>query len=213
MGRTIWYDNTVPGFIADQASVQRNTGRQIDWAQVPDKYRTTAVLVKLNGNVSVDATSITVDALSGAIPAGVNLHFGEAKEFVRTTAAAAAGATSITVEAVPTALEDNDEAYYGGTGSKVIPAGTAMAELSSGKIVPRVDRPGSETATGLLASSAAEDDESAASSGVGLVVGGVIYENILPSYVAGEPWDTIKGELNTAGVGFFIWESYADDRS
>lgn len=210
MGRTTWYD-TIPGFVAGSASVIRNSGRQIDWSQVPEKYRSTAVLVKLNGAVSVDDTSITVDALLGAIPSGALLHFGEAKEFVRTTAAAAIGATSITVEAVPTAIEDNDEAYYGGVGDKVIPAGTVMAELSGGKLVPRVDRPGSETATCILEASASDGDESAAASGHGCIVGGVIYENLLPTY-SDTNWSTIKGELVTAGVGSFVWETYADDR-
>lgn len=211
MGRTTWYD-TFPGFVAEQASVQRNTGRQIDWTQVPEKHRSSAVLVKLNGAVSVDATSITVDALSGAIPAGTLLHFGESKEFVKVTAAAAAAATTLTVEVVPTALEDNDEAYYGGTGDKVIAAGTVMAELSGGKLVPRVDRPGSETATCILESSASDGDEAAAASGYGCIVGGVIYENLLPTY-SDANWSTIKGELNTAGVGYFVWETYADNRS
>lgn len=211
MTRTTWYDS-IPGFVADSASIQRNNGRQIDWAQVPDKYRTSSVLVELDGAVDVDDTTIAVQALSAAVPAGTLLHFGESKEFVKVTAAAAAGATSLTVEAVPTALEDEDQAYYGGSGDKVIPAGTVMAELSGGKLVPRVDRPGSETATCILESAASNGDEAAASTGYGCIVGGVIYENLLPTQ-SDAAWSTIKGELNTAGVGYFVWETYADDRS
>lgn len=208
MGRTYHYEQALP-FVANEHSLDRSPGRQIDWASVPDSYRRTAVLVKLNGAVIVDATSITVDALLGAIPAGTLLHFGEAKEFVRVTAAAAIGDTSITVEAVPTALEDNDEAYYGGVGAKIIPAGKVMAELSGGKIVPRSDRPGSETATCILEATAVEDDETG-ELGHGCIVGGVIYSDMLPD-AANAAFSTMQTELNAAGVGHFVWQDYADN--
>lgn len=60
----------------------------------------------------VDDTSIPCAALSGPIPSGTLLYFGSAKKFALTTAAAAAAATSITVQALPTALVENDEATY-----------------------------------------------------------------------------------------------------
>jgi hypothetical protein len=71
------------------------------------------------------ATSVPVDALSGAIPSGTVLNFGTNK-FARLTAAAAAGATSITVAAIPTALVDNDTAIYPGVGAKSVPSGTVI---------------------------------------------------------------------------------------
>lgn len=210
MGYTTHYDETLP-FVANEHSLVRSPGRQIDWTQVPSSFGGDAVLVKLNGAVSVDATSITVDALLAAVPSGTLLHFGESKEFVRTTAAAAAGATSITVEAVPTALEDNDEAYYWpGQESKEIPAGTVMAELSSGKIVPRSDRPGSETATGILESTAVEET-GVNDVGHGVIVGGVIFQNLLPDF-SNAAFSTFKSELVAAGVGMgYVWETYADN--
>lgn len=86
-----------------------------------------AVKVQLSAAAAADAVSISVDALSGAIPSGTLLHFGESKEFARTTADAAAGATSIAVEALPAALEDNDIAYYRPYGTrKSIPSGTLV---------------------------------------------------------------------------------------
>lgn len=98
-----------------------------------------AVKVQLSAAALADAVSISVDALSAAVPAGTLLHFGESKEFARVTAAAAAGATSITVEALPAALEDNDVAYYvpPTVGSrKLIPSGTlvgrTLVERSAG---------------------------------------------------------------------------------
>jgi hypothetical protein len=66
-----------------------------------------------------------VDALSGPIPSGTVLNFGTNK-FARLTAAAAAGATSLTVAAIPTALVDNDTATYAGTLTKLVPSGTFL---------------------------------------------------------------------------------------
>ncbi|MGD1941851.1 MAG: hypothetical protein ACFB0G_11115 [Leptolyngbyaceae cyanobacterium] len=82
------------------------------------------VTVKLSANANVDATSLSVDAIAMqnpvssktgvVIPSGTNLYFGEAKELARVTADVSIGAASITVEALPTALEDDDEAIYSG---------------------------------------------------------------------------------------------------
>jgi uncharacterized protein with beta-barrel porin domain len=71
------------------------------------------------------ATSVPVDALSGAIPSGTVLHFGTNK-FAVLTAAAAAGATSLAVTAIPTALVDNDTATYAGVQRKSLPSGTIV---------------------------------------------------------------------------------------
>jgi hypothetical protein len=75
----------------------------------------------------VDATSVPVDALSGPLPSGTVLDFG-AKKFAQLTAPAVAGATAITVEALATALVDNDTATYAGdpTKAKSIPSGTLI---------------------------------------------------------------------------------------
>ena len=96
-----------------------------------------SVLVKLSAAALADATSLAVDALSGAIPSGTMLYCGESKEFALTTAAAAAGAEEITVQALPSALEDNDEAYYRPKAPrKMIPSGTlvgrTVAERAAG---------------------------------------------------------------------------------
>lgn len=61
------------------------------------------------------ATTVPVAALSGPIPSGAVLDFGTTK-FARLTAPAAAGATALTVSALPTALVSGDAAtYVGGT--------------------------------------------------------------------------------------------------
>lgn len=95
-----------------------------------------AVVVTANGAAAQNATSMTVDALSGAIPSGTILYFGSG-EFARLTAAAAAGATTLAVEALVNGIEDDDAATYAGTsGKKRVYAGTLLgrtyAERDSG---------------------------------------------------------------------------------
>lgn len=72
------------------------------------------------------ATSIPVAALTAAIPSGTVLNFGTNK-FARLTAAAAVGATTLTVTAIPTALVSGDTATYAGVGTSItVPSGTIV---------------------------------------------------------------------------------------
>jgi hypothetical protein len=79
--------------------------------------REDAVVVTLNGSAAQGATSVTVDALSGAIPSGTVLHFNST-EFLITT------------------LEDDDTATYTGVGDYAVRSGTLVgrtfAERASG---------------------------------------------------------------------------------
>lgn len=86
-----------------------------------------AVLVKLNGAAAQGATSMTVDALTGPVPAGTILRYA-VDEYAKTTALAAAGATTVAVEALVNGIEDNDEAWYEGAATtlKSIPSGTPV---------------------------------------------------------------------------------------
>jgi hypothetical protein len=61
------------GFVVDPQSVDRNNGRQIDWANVGQQYRETpgtppVVVVVGAAGAAGGATSVPVAALSGAIP-------------------------------------------------------------------------------------------------------------------------------------------------
>lgn len=85
---------------------------------------------------AANATTVPVDALEGAIPSGAVLDFG-AKKFARLTAAAEEGDTSLTVSALPTALVDDDTAYYDAPGAKKRVAngtvvGCTFSELEAG---------------------------------------------------------------------------------
>lgn len=97
-------------------------GTKIDPIQFP---RDDSVAVQLNGAVTAGATSLTVDALAGPVPAGTILRFNNGVTVV-TTALAAAAATAITVDAVPFGIPDNAQSVYLGTGTVRIPDGTVI---------------------------------------------------------------------------------------
>ena len=88
----------------------------------------------------------------------------------------------------------------------LIAAGTPMALLASGKMCPRLDRPGVETAYGVLVASADKNDKSGLA-GHGVIIGGVLFANLTPEF-SDAAWATMVTEMGAA----FTWLSYADDR-
>lgn len=137
MGRTE-YNLSTPGFVCDNNSMRKNSGRQIDWTNVAAGY--------------VDADS----------------------------------------------------------GLKTIPAGTVMAasDVADGSVVPAAN--GSHVSgnpIGVLVSTAIEDDESAALSGYGIYVGGVIFLDLLPETSGGT--NAYSSDLQSNGLTF-QFETYAD---
>ncbi|RJQ32797.1 MAG: hypothetical protein C4589_00245 [Peptococcaceae bacterium] len=219
MSRNTFY-NVKPAFVVDPNSIARNSGRQIDWDNLPDSYRQGAVTATAATNAASGATQIQVAALAGAIPVGTVLYFGEVGEFARLSASAAAGTTQLPVDATGTTIESGDAAIYPGTGAKMIPAGQAVCELTGGKIIPRVNRPGSEVCLGFLETTAIENEPGHSKSGYSVIVGGVLYENLLPDATAGATTGTIsqdyKNELASATNGNavgFAFEQYQDNRS
>ena len=91
-------------------------------------------------------------------------------------------------------------------GATTIPASTSMSLLASGKMCPRLTRPGTEVAYGILVASADKDDLSEADA-YGLLIGGVLFENLTEDF-SDAAWATIKGELSS----LFQWLTYGDDR-
>lgn len=148
------------------------------------------------------ATSVPVDALSGPIPAGTVLNFGTDK-FAVLTAAAAAGATSLAVTAIPTALVDNDTATYGGVLSKNIPSGTfigrTFAERETGDAFGPADAADEEFY--LVAFDVTDADNNA---DVELYRhGSIVKENFLPGWAtmsAGLKADLRANYTTTKGV-------------
>lgn len=99
-------------------------GAKLDASQF---LATDGVTVTTTAEAAADATSISVAALSGAIPNGTMLYFGQAKELALLTSAAAVGATSLAVQALPSTIESGDSATYAGTtGIKRVVSGTAV---------------------------------------------------------------------------------------
>lgn len=95
-------------------------------------------------------------------------------------------------------------------GKKYVPDGSIMAVLASGKMIPRVDvdlspapgdQLGTEVAGGLLIGQADEGDHADALTGYGLLLGGVVYENLLPDAEANDFADW-QAELAAAGRNF-----------
>lgn len=97
-------------------------GVKIDATQFP---REDNVLVKAAAAAAVGATAITVDALSGPIPANTDLRF-QSGHTVRVTTKALAAATSIVVEPLQYAVADNEEAVFHGSGRVFIQSGTPV---------------------------------------------------------------------------------------
>lgn len=101
------------------------------------------------------------------------------------------------------------------TGKKRLPAGTVVGDTlgGTGKVSPRVVT--TNPAMGILATDANEDAPAEALSGYGVLIGGHLYENLLPDATGGPPKalaGAIKTELTTAGCTF-TFENYEDNRT
>lgn len=175
-----------------------------------------AGFAKLTAAAALGATALVVEALPEDIDnAATALFPGGTKQAV-VTANAASGAAALVVDELQFALADDATASLPGTGGKRIKASTAVCELSGGKVCPRLNRPGSETTIGFLETDADELDKSAALTGYGVIVGGVLYENLMQE-AAGTPAvipTAYKTEVQTAGVGTgFAFRQYQNTMS
>lgn len=108
---TPWKQNIRPGFLGDFLSREHVLpgGIKLDASTFYGEDAVKAVVGA--AGALANATSVPVAALADAIPSGTLLDFG-GKKFARLSAAAAAGATSLAVDAIPTALVSGDTAYY-----------------------------------------------------------------------------------------------------
>lgn len=104
--------------------------------------------------------------------------------------------------------ESVDPERVDATGKKYVPDGAIMAKLASGKVIPRRDvalaegnAAGTETAAGILIGQANEGDKSDALTGYGLLLGGVVYNNLLYDYGQAN-LATWKTELETNALTF-----------
>lgn len=204
MERTTYPGLARPNFMVDPHSAMRNSGRQIDWDNVPATFRQRPAFSATSDVISAAAaTAWTVDATTADIKKGDRFVNAAGTKTLVASADTDAGAVSVPVLALAEATADNEVFNFVGEGDKIIKHGQAMAN-SSGKLIPRS---ASAPAMGLLEGPAVEGDLNAALTGYGLIVGGVVYENLLP-----EISSTIKTELETNGLTF-LFETYGDDRA
>jgi hypothetical protein len=90
-------------------------------------------------------------------------------------------------------VADANTFTYEATGSNATATGTILA---------------ARVAKGLSATNATENSTSDSASGYGTIIGGNIYDNLLPVTLDA----TVKAELNAAGTGF-AFETYEDSRA
>ncbi len=98
--------------------------------------------------------------------------------------------------------------FANANGKKVVRSGTVMAQLPSGKVVPRAST--TETATGLLIGTAIQDNPALNRSMHGMVIGGHVYRNLLSEGASGSLTGWLA-EINLAGPGLSS-EVYQDTR-
>lgn len=172
---------------------------------------------RLTADAIAGATSITVAAIPTALAGAETATFKGGVIIAFLDAAAAAGATTISVEEVPLPIPDNAEAVIqqaiGGEldRGRHVKAGTVMALLSNGKIVPRsLGTTGGISAYCILLTNADEFSKTDAESGYGVLTSGSIYENLLQDTTAGVIPSGWKTELLARG-GFWLFDQYADD--
>lgn len=209
-----------PFFNIEQA--EEGAGGQIDWSRLGLEYEQGIFRVQLNGAALADAETLTVDALPFALKRGDRLQSG-ADEYITVTDDVAAGETTVPIEPLTTAMEDNDVLYavkagYS-RGNRHIPAGTVMCRTSDRFLIPRAlgTGSGSEVASEFLVSDADENSKNDSKTGYGTIVGGVIYENLCPDAgtngaSAGDLPSGWKTELAANSLGF-VYRDWRDSSS
>lgn len=199
MGRTT-RDVSRPGFVADPSSVAQNGGRTIDWDDVPASRENSDGDKELTAGMPMSFTP------NGLIPRPDT-------EFSISNLTATSGTVTVTTGSDHN-YEVGDEVTISGTSNydgtfevTAVPSsntfeyelGSTPADEGSGTVVIE--------ARGLLYANAEENSKTDSLSGYGVIVGGVVYENLLPVSLT----DTYKSELQDHGTGF-SYESYQDTR-
>jgi len=200
MGRTT-RDVSRPGFVADPNSISRNTGRTVDWPDLPasrenddgDLELTAGLAVSFTPNGLIPRadtefalTNLTTDGTGTATATTDGDHNYEVGDTVTVTGTSNYDGT-YEVTAVPSS---NEFSYDLGADPADEGSGTSFIE-----------------AKGLLASNAEENSRVDSLSGYGVIVGGVIYETLLPESLTA----AVKSELQDHSTGF-AFETYEDTR-
>jgi hypothetical protein len=190
---------------ADESSLERAGGHQINWAAVTavngvKSLKAGTVVGKKAGKAQPCATSVTLTSVAVATnvaTATLNGHGFTAGDIVTIAGANLAYANGVkTIATVP----DADTFTYAATGSDATATGTITARVA---------------AQAILETDANESAGVESLSGYSLLVGGVVLENLLPDATGGPPKAlpaAYKSELTSAGCTF-KYVTYADSRS
>ena len=190
---------------ADESSLERIGGHQINWAAVTavngvKQLKAGTVVGKKAGKAQPCATSVTLTSVvvaTNVATATLVGHGFAAGDVILVAGANLAYANGLkTIATVP----DADTFTYAAVGSDATATGTITARVA---------------AQAILETDANESAVVEALSGYSLLVGGVVFENLLPDATGGPPTAlpaAYKTELTTAGATF-KYTLYADSRS
>lgn len=206
MGLTTYVLSRVRG-VADESSLERAGGHQIDWtaitADADGEKRVTGLTVmgrRANGKLvprSFSKTLTSVVVASNVATATLEGHGFAVGDKVYIAGANLSYANGL--KAVAT-VADADTFTFEATGSNATATGTITASFQ---------------AVGMLETNAAQNAASHALSGYSLLVGGVLYENLCPD-AAGTPKvipAQYKTELVASGCSIKFAPAYADSRA
>jgi hypothetical protein len=206
MGLTTYALSRVRG-VADESSLERAGGHQIDWtaitADADGEKRVTGLTVmgrRASGLLvprAIAKTLTSVVVASNVATATLVAHGYAVGDKLYISGGSLAYANGlVTVASVPTA----DTFTYVATGANATATGTITANFQ---------------AVGLLETNAAQNAGSHALTGYSLLVGGVFYENLCPD-AAGSPKvipAQYKTELVASGCSIKFAPAYADSRA
>jgi len=205
MGRTN-YNVGRPGFILG-VNYDANDGRQVDFDRVPVSFKNS------DGNKKVPGGTVVSETGAGKVVPRSSTK-GTVSNLTQTSGTATATQTAHGYETGDTVtIAGADQAEYNGDHViTVTDADTYTFSVDSGATTPAT---GTITAyikaDAILLASAVENDNNAALSGYGVVIGGVVFKNLLQES-GNADFDTWLSELKEAGTGF-AFETYSDDRT
>jgi hypothetical protein len=214
MGRTTT-NTTRPAFVADPGSIDRNTGRQVDWTNVPTTFK------NADGNKVILAGTV----MSGEVNSD---GIGDAGKMVprsaTTTVTVAVSSNVATATATAHPFKVGDTVYITGANLAYVNGEKTVASVPTANTFTfaAVGADASATGTittawrtcGILETNATENSTTDSLSGYGVIVGGVVYENLLVD-ATGTPKvlpAQYKTELSELGLGFY-YATYQDSRS
>lgn len=194
-----------PGFILG-VNYDANDGRQVDFDRVPASFE------NADGNKEVPGATVVSELGSGkVIPRSATKGTISNLDETGETATATENGHDREVGDEVTIEGANTDAYNGtwtitsvSENSWDFEIGETVAEDTDGGTVYM-------KASAILLATALEGDNIAAKSGYGVVLGGVVFKNLLAQSDHSD-FDTWLSELKEAGTGF-VFEEYSDDRS